>query len=311
MTSKWYKNPSLVVSIFSIFAATLVGILSIINSRAIAHLDKDVYVPKLAYRIGQEEIGKIYVEIINQGSVSAKNVILILDWNIIEIKDCASQPPFQNHQPVQPILPKNLTFKAESLFPGGIYKIICNIDMASPYNAVDNSTSDGTPVAEVYVGTPTAVVEEMQIPDTFNITILTTIELNLQSDFMRVNVIAENSLPATEIGRPQKIRIFTFVSPEALAQIVGGDPAHWKQAGPVVWVYSNKDHATLMRHPGDNMILTYWAGFGDPQNADDCQIITSPVNSVEKYVKCPSGTQAQIVADQVGLHLIDYTSYFP
>ena len=101
------------------------------------------------------------------------------------------------------------------------------------------------------------------------------------------------------------------VSPETLARIVGGDAAYWKQAGPVVWVYSNKDHNTLMRHPGDNMILTYWAGFGDPQNADDCQIIISPANSLEKYVKCPSGTNAQIVADQVGLHLIDYTGYFP
>lgn len=101
------------------------------------------------------------------------------------------------------------------------------------------------------------------------------------------------------------------VSPEALARIVGGDAAYWKQAGPVVWVYSNKGHNTLMRHPGDNMILTYWAGFGDPQNADGCQIIVPPADNLAKYVKCPSGTNAQIVADQVGLHLIDYTGYFP
>ena len=101
------------------------------------------------------------------------------------------------------------------------------------------------------------------------------------------------------------------VSPETLARIVGGDAAYWKQAGPVVWIYSNKGHNTLMRHPGDNMILTYWAGFGDPQNDDGCQIIISPANSSEKYVKCPPATNAQIVADQVGLHLVDYTGYFP
>jgi hypothetical protein len=101
------------------------------------------------------------------------------------------------------------------------------------------------------------------------------------------------------------------VSPETLARIVGGDAAYWKQAGSVVWVYSNKDHNTLMRHPGENMILTYWAGFGDPQNTDGCQIIISPANSLEKYIKCTLGTNAQIVADQVGLHLIDYTGYFP
>jgi len=101
------------------------------------------------------------------------------------------------------------------------------------------------------------------------------------------------------------------VSPESLARIVGGDASYWKQAGTVVWVYSNKDHNTPMLHPGENMILTYWAGFGDPQNASDCQIIISPVNSLEKFVKCPSGTNAQIVADQVGLHLVDYTGFFP
>ncbi len=101
------------------------------------------------------------------------------------------------------------------------------------------------------------------------------------------------------------------VSPEALARIVGGDAAYWTQKGPVVWVYSNKDHNTLMRHPGDNMILTYWADFGDPQNADDCQIIVPQADNLAKYVKCPPGTNAQIVADQVGLHLIDYTGYFP
>lgn len=101
------------------------------------------------------------------------------------------------------------------------------------------------------------------------------------------------------------------VSPETLARIVGGDAAYWTQAGSVVWVYSNKNHNTTIRHPGENMVLTYWAGFGDPQNASDCQIIISPVNSLEKAVKCPSGTNAQIVADQVGLHLIDYTGFFP
>ena len=101
------------------------------------------------------------------------------------------------------------------------------------------------------------------------------------------------------------------VSPESLSRIVGGNAANWKQAGAVVWVYSNKGHNTTIRHPGENMILTYWAGFGDPQNADDCQIIISPMNNLEKFVKCPSGTTAQIVADQVGLQLVDYTSFFP
>ena len=101
------------------------------------------------------------------------------------------------------------------------------------------------------------------------------------------------------------------VSPETLARIVGGDARYWKQAGGVVWVYSNENNNTTMRHPGENMVLTYWAGFGEPQNADSCQNIISPKNAFEIAVKCKSGTNAQIVADQVGLHIIDDTGFFP
>jgi hypothetical protein len=120
------------------------------------------------------------------------------------------------------------------------------------------------------------------------------------------------SQPTTEPVATQNSNLLhnESASPETLSRIVGGDPAYWTQKSSVVWVYANKDHNTLMRHPGDNMILTYWAGF-DEHDADDCQIIISPVNSQEKYVKCSSGTNAWVEADQVGLHLIDYTGYFP
>lgn len=101
------------------------------------------------------------------------------------------------------------------------------------------------------------------------------------------------------------------VSSETLARIVGGDARYWKQAGGVVWVYSNENNNTTMRHPGENMVLTYWVGFGEPQNADSCQSIISPKNAFEIAVKCKSGTNAQIVADQVGLHIVDDTGFFP
>ena len=101
------------------------------------------------------------------------------------------------------------------------------------------------------------------------------------------------------------------VSPESLARIVGGNGTYWQQAGTVVWVYSSKNNNTTIRHPGENMVLTYWAGFGDPQNANHYQIIISPVNNLEKAVKGPTGTNAQIVVDQVGLHIVDYIGFFP
>jgi hypothetical protein len=123
-------------------------------------------------------------------------------------------------------------------------------------------------------------------------------------------VVLQPTIPPAPTQSPALIH-GESVSPETLARIVGGNAAYWKQAGAVVWVYSNKNNNTTIRHPGENMVLTYWAGFGDPQNASDCQIIISPVNSLEKAVKCPSGTNAQIVADQVGLHIVDYTGFFP
>jgi hypothetical protein len=101
-----------------------------------------------------------------------------------------------------------------------------------------------------------------------------------------------------------------LISEDTLAKIVGGSPLYWTQRGPVVWGYSNPDHNVVFHHPGDNMILTYWAGFGDPKNSGDCQITVPQNDNMTKYVKCPPGTKAEIIADQVGLHIIDYTGYF-
>lgn len=126
----------------------------------------------------------------------------------------------------------------------------------------------------------------------------------------RLIVLPQASKNPTKLQNPNLIHNEP-VSPETLAKIVGGDVSYWAQRGSVVWGYSNKNHNTVFHHPGDNMILTYWAGFGDPQNADDCQIIVPLNDNLTKYVKCPSGTKAEIIADQVGLHLEDYTGYFP
>ncbi len=100
-------------------------------------------------------------------------------------------------------------------------------------------------------------------------------------------------------------------SPESLARFVGGDPVYWTKRGPVVWGYWDKGHNATFRHPGGNTILTYWAGFPDPRNAGDCQMVIPEADSLTRYVKCPPETAAEFEADGVGIHLIDYTGYFP
>ena len=102
-------------------------------------------------------------------------------------------------------------------------------------------------------------------------------------------------------------------SPQTLARIVGGDARYWVKLrySSGSWAYSNLHTNTLMRHPGDNMVLSYEAKFGDPKNAEDCQITVHEEDFVRKFVKCPPGTKAEIVVDQAILYLKDDTGYFP
>jgi hypothetical protein len=226
-THAWYRNPQSLISILAIITSTFVGILSIINSRAIANLDKKVYVPKLQYRIGQEEIGKIYIETINQGYAYADNVTVVVNWKTIEIKNCIPQAPFQDIQPVEPVIPGNLTFRLESLFPGDIFKLICEIYVPSDAISVLQSgasepeyTPTSLPSEPEY--TPTSLPSELTIPtdsilrllidgtvDQLNTTIPVQIpipqQIDLLKDIVSVKVTAKNSSPGIEIGRPQNI----------------------------------------------------------------------------------------------------------
>ena len=54
------------------------------------------------------------------------------------------------------------------------------------------------------------------------------------------------------------------------------------------------------------MVMTYWAGFPEPQNAGNCDIVTA---NNEKNIKC-SEPGATFVVDGTGLHLIDNTGLF-
>ena len=101
------------------------------------------------------------------------------------------------------------------------------------------------------------------------------------------------------------------VSPASLSKLVGGTAAYWTQRRPVVWGYWDKSHDVTFHHPGNNMVITYWAGFAEPRNAEGCSIVIPSSDNLTRYVKCPAGTRAEFEADGVGLHLVDYTDFFP
>lgn len=99
------------------------------------------------------------------------------------------------------------------------------------------------------------------------------------------------------------------VSPDSLADLLGGEAQYWTNRGPDVWGYWNKGGNVTFRHPGGGSILTYWSGFPEPRNASDCQSIIVQAEDT-RYVKCPNGTKAAFESDGVGFHLIDHTGYF-
>jgi hypothetical protein len=98
------------------------------------------------------------------------------------------------------------------------------------------------------------------------------------------------------------------VTPEVLSNCIGGESAYWTLRGPDVWGYWNKGHNTAFRHPGGNMILTYWDGFPMPSNTKSCKIVDVKSEKT-KYMKC-SDPGAEVVADGIGLHLVDHTPFF-
>ncbi len=101
-----------------------------------------------------------------------------------------------------------------------------------------------------------------------------------------------------------------IVSAKSLAGLIGGSSAYWTKRGPVVWGYWDEGHNVIFRHPGGNTILTYWAGFPEPRNADGCLIIVPESDNQTRYVKCSSGTAAEFESDGAGFHLVDYTGFF-
>jgi hypothetical protein len=171
----WYKEPSSIISIISIGLTTLLGILTI-------RLDREVYVPKLTYSLGQEEAGSIFLEISNQGAASATNVSANINWKpLITIRDCSAQPPYQDVQPIQPILYNNRTYRLPQLQINGTFKVICNLDTDS-YTSSDKLDLSGQNMNFSY-GSITIRLGLAIKPDTFT-----------------VEVIADNAKPAQKVG---------------------------------------------------------------------------------------------------------------
>jgi len=196
----WYKNPSLIISIASIALSAIVGVLSILNSNSIARLDKEIYIPILQYKMGQEEAGFFYFEVLNQGLDSARGVIVDINWeSYIQLSECSPQPPHQDIKPIEPQLVNNLTYRLNILEMDGTFKIICKIDGEGntpvAFQINTNALSATTPAAIIIL--PAGVM----LPPELNLSVPISSSLYYDSIIMSpgsisMSVFAENARSA-------------------------------------------------------------------------------------------------------------------
>ena len=191
--SSWY---SLIIATASMILSAIIGIISIVNNNSIARLDKEVYVPRLQYRLGQEEVGYIFMEVSNQGNVSANNVVVNIDWKppYVSLNECSVQPPYQDVMPVQPVLANNRTYRLTVLQINGVFKVICAFE-ASP---VDTQFISSLPnFSDLLTSTSSDSSEYRPIGTQVNISAAFVL---IESDTVLMSVVAENATSAIQIG---------------------------------------------------------------------------------------------------------------
>lgn len=237
----WYKNVPIIISLISILASTIVGIIAIINSRYVARLDKDIYTPNLQYEINQDSPGKIYFDIVNQGYASAEDLSVALNWkNSILLNDCIVSPPYQDVQPIQPLTHNNITYRLSSLPVNAKFRIECTIFIiiheytlsipefligtytpspaelsATPTLWIINADSTPTPENGALLNLETLIPPGMTARSILNEQNARFAEkIVVSQDLIYIDIVAENSKPATESApRPEIIALWLVQRP--------------------------------------------------------------------------------------------------
>lgn len=222
----WYADGKTVITLISILVTVVLGIITIVNSRYIARLGEEFYVPSLQYQIKQGSIGTVLIDVLNQGRATATNVTITLSWNYpLLLKECQLLPPYQDVEPVSPPIPNNVAYRVSSLpvranlsVECKIFKkgILLHLDLETP----SPSRSTSTPSIIFLNQTPTPIpltsdtpswaaliptgMQAWQMPvDTENH--IYADEIILSPEMLRIDVIADNAEPAVEVAGPSKV----------------------------------------------------------------------------------------------------------
>jgi hypothetical protein len=218
--TRWYKNPATLLTVISVLLSTIVGIAAILNSNSIARLDREVYVPNLIYRVGQNSIGNVYFEATNQGAIVAQQITVSINWAgyAIDLQKCTPSPPYQDIQLVQPVVEHNFTYRLLSLPNGAAFRVACEISASTSISSVDPDSIPFTlgdlldinniPMPSALPGNipiSTAPPSFTPVPGIVGSTSVRYVEIMLSRDLVDMNVTAENAKPATEVGQRTRV----------------------------------------------------------------------------------------------------------
>lgn len=188
-----YEKITIVVSIFSIIAAIVIGILTILNSNAIARLDREVYAPELQYFWGQNEQDSIFLEVANSGKTSAENVSIDIFYNLPYIlENCKALAPFQDLQQVKPLQNQHITYRVPILPSSGAFILSCELYSPNAFIVLDKETQQVIPLI---------------ISDINDIKTWTYQSISLSDVIISVQVISGNSNPALEMAKSPTVSL--------------------------------------------------------------------------------------------------------
>jgi hypothetical protein len=214
--SSRYQRITIAISIFSIIASLIVGILSITNSYAIARLDKEAYAPKLQYFWGQSRTDSIFLQIVNAGETSADNVIVdILYRGPYILSNCRALPPFQDMEQVKPAESWHIDYRLPVIPSSGVF--ILNCEVYYPYMmAVFDRESMKTFLNRNNQATPEIVpvsgVESLILSDKNDIKEWSPKPTALSDIIASTFIFSSTSKPGLLIGEPPTVSVLHAVS---------------------------------------------------------------------------------------------------
>jgi hypothetical protein len=105
---------------------------SIYNGYITEHLSRDVYVPRLEAKFETKDSNIVLVDIQNNGLAAAQNIVAEVNWyHKDDLSNCTTEPPYQDLQPIKPLVNQNYSYRLLGLPIDGEFIISCQLNVVS------------------------------------------------------------------------------------------------------------------------------------------------------------------------------------